>query len=59
MAYADALWRAGGQAELHVWPGALHGFDSLAPEAALSQDARDARTRRLRRLLTQSASCET
>ncbi|MEY2231148.1 alpha/beta hydrolase [Streptomyces sp. BF23-19] len=59
VAYADALWRAGGQAELHVWPGAFHGFDSLAPEAALSQDARDARTRWLRRVLTQSANRET
>ncbi|MCX5176949.1 alpha/beta hydrolase [Streptomyces virginiae] len=59
VAYADALWRAGGQAELHVWPGACHGFDSLAPDAALSQDARDARTRWLRRVLTQSANRET
>lgn len=44
-----------GQAELHVWPGAFHGFDSLAPDAALSRDARDARdarTRWLRRVLT-------
>ncbi|WP_030772623.1 MULTISPECIES: alpha/beta hydrolase [unclassified Streptomyces] len=59
VAYADAIWRAGGQAELHVWPGAFHGFDSLAPEAALSQDARDARTRWLRRVLAQSAKRET
>ncbi|MER7755589.1 alpha/beta hydrolase [Kitasatospora sp. NPDC097643] len=51
VAYADALWRAGGAAELHVWPGACHGFDTLAPGAVLSQDARDARTRWLRRLL--------
>ncbi|WP_327383282.1 alpha/beta hydrolase [Streptomyces sp. NBC_01207] len=53
VAYADAIWRAGGRAELHVWPGAFHGFDGLAPEAALSQDARKARTRWLRRILTQ------
>ncbi|MFD0273972.1 alpha/beta hydrolase [Kitasatospora sp. NPDC127111] len=51
VAYADAIWRAGGEAELHVWPGAFHGFDTLAPQAALSQDARDARTRWLRRTL--------
>ncbi|MFE9883868.1 alpha/beta hydrolase [Streptomyces scopuliridis] len=51
VAYANAMWQAGGQAELHVWPGACHGFDSLAPRAALSQDARDARTRWLRRVL--------
>ncbi|WP_330334287.1 alpha/beta hydrolase [Streptomyces sp. NBC_00536] len=52
VAYANALWQAGGQAELHVWPGAFHGFDTLAPTAALSQDARAARTQWLRRILT-------
>ncbi|MFE4722986.1 alpha/beta hydrolase, partial [Streptomyces sp. NPDC056728] len=51
VAYAGAIWQAGGQAELHVWPGAYHGFDSVAPKAALSQDARNARTRWLQRLL--------
>ncbi|MFI9778571.1 alpha/beta hydrolase [Streptomyces sp. NPDC051956] len=51
VAYANAIWQAGGQAELHVWPGAYHGFDSLAPKAAVSRDARDARTRWLQRLL--------
>lgn len=51
VAYAQALWQAGGQAELHVWPGACHGFDTFAPQAALSRDARDARTRWLRRVL--------
>ncbi|SCF60419.1 alpha/beta hydrolase [Streptomyces sp. Ncost-T10-10d] len=58
VAYAHAIWQAGGQAELHVWPGACHGFDTFAPRAALSQDARNARSRWLRRILTQSgASC--
>ncbi|MBB4890501.1 acetyl esterase/lipase [Streptomyces netropsis] len=55
-AYANAIWQAGGQAELHIWPGAYHGFDSRAPQAALSQDARNARTRWLQRLLTQSST---
>ncbi|MEU0940580.1 alpha/beta hydrolase [Embleya sp. NPDC005971] len=54
VAYANAIWQAGGRAELHVWPGAFHGFDTLAPRAALSRDARDARLRWLRRTLTQS-----
>ncbi|GLV72822.1 alpha/beta hydrolase [Streptomyces hygroscopicus] len=49
--YARRIWRAGGQAELHVWSGAFHGFDSMAPEAAVSRDARAARLRWLRRLL--------
>lgn len=52
VAYANAIWQAGGQAELHVWPGAFHGFDTFAPEAALSRDAREARLRWLRRILT-------
>lgn len=53
VAYADAIWRAGGQAELHVWPGAFHGFDAIAPAAAVSGDAGEARLRWLRRILTQ------
>jgi acetyl esterase/lipase len=52
VAYAGRIWQAGGHAELHVWPGGFHSFDGLAPEAALSKDARDARLRWLRRLLT-------
>jgi acetyl esterase/lipase len=51
VAYASRIWQAGGQAELHVWPGGFHAFDGLAPQAALSQDARAARLRWLRRLL--------
>ncbi|MBT2457988.1 alpha/beta hydrolase [Streptomyces sp. ISL-86] len=54
VAYANAIWQAGGQAELHVWPGAFHGFDTFAPRSALSQDARNARSRWLRRILRQS-----
>ncbi|WP_240802078.1 alpha/beta hydrolase [Streptomyces sp. A1136] len=54
VAYANAIWQAGGRAELHVWPGAFHGFDTFAPEAALSRDAREARTRWLRRVLAPS-----
>ena len=30
VAYASALWAAGVQAELHVWPGAFHGSDLVA-----------------------------
>lgn len=51
VAYAQRLWRAGGAAELHVWPGAYHGFDTLAPGAALSRAATAARTEWLRRTL--------
>ncbi|WP_232344204.1 alpha/beta hydrolase [Actinoplanes awajinensis] len=51
VAYASRIWQAGGRAELHVWPGGFHGFDMLAPQAAVSQEARAARVRWLRRLL--------
>ncbi|MCR6490480.1 alpha/beta hydrolase [Amycolatopsis sp. OK19-0408] len=53
VAYASRLWRAGGDAELHVWPGGFHGADSLVPEAAISRAARAARLTWLRRLLGQ------
>lgn len=52
VAYAAAIWAAGGDAELHVWPGGCHGFEHLAPTARLSVDAVDARRRWLRRVLT-------
>jgi acetyl esterase/lipase len=49
--YASRLWQAGGQAELHVWPGGFHGFDLLASYAALSQAAKAQRLPWLRRVL--------
>ncbi|WP_353946402.1 alpha/beta hydrolase [Streptomyces sp. HUAS MG91] len=49
--YASRIWQAGGQAELHVWPGAFHGFDQMAPDAAVSRDACAARLPWLRRIL--------
>lgn len=49
--YASRIWGAGGVAELHVWPGGFHGFDSFAPHTALSRTARAARISWLRRLL--------
>nr|WP_227025508.1 alpha/beta hydrolase [Streptomyces tsukubensis] len=53
--YASRIWMAGGRAELHVWPGAFHGFDGFAPDAAVSRDAKEARVRWLRRNLADSA----
>lgn len=49
--YARRIWAAGGDAELHVWPGGAHGFDALVPEAQLSLASLRARTDWLRRLL--------
>ena len=51
VAYASAIWAAGGRAELHVWPGGFHAFEGFAPQAALSHDAVEARDRWIRRLL--------
>ncbi|WP_394618349.1 alpha/beta hydrolase [Lentzea sp. JNUCC 0626] len=50
VAYASRIWQAGGDAELHVWPGGCHGFDQLVPEAVLSRRARAARVEWLRRV---------
>jgi acetyl esterase/lipase len=52
VAYASRLWATGIQAELHVWPGAFHGFDQLAPSAVISQAASRARLDWLRRILS-------
>ncbi|WP_330274955.1 alpha/beta hydrolase [Lentzea sp. NBC_00516] len=49
--YASRIWQAGGNAELHVWPGGCHGFDQLAPEAALSRRARATRMDWLSRVI--------
>jgi acetyl esterase/lipase len=43
VAYATALWAAGVQAELHVWPGGFHGFDMMAPHSVLAKAMRTAR----------------
>lgn len=51
VSYATRIWQAGGDAELHIWPGGFHGFDQLAPDAAVSRDAREARVRWLCRVL--------
>jgi acetyl esterase/lipase len=49
--YATRIWQAGGVAELHVWPGGFHGFDGIAPHAAVSKAAVAARADWLARLL--------
>lgn len=51
VAYASAIWASGGSAELHVWPGAFHGYDLAAPQAALSVLSRETRTKWVRRTL--------
>ena len=51
--YARRLIRAGVPTELHVWPGAFHGFD-LMPGPAVSDAARGTSREALRRALKAS-----
>ncbi|KAJ5888360.1 alpha/beta hydrolase fold-3 domain-containing protein [Penicillium taxi] len=44
IALAGKLSQAGVSTELHVWPGAFHGFDSYFLDAALSKRSAAART---------------
>ena len=37
IAYADAIWHAGGDAELHVWSGAFHACDIFAAHTAVGR----------------------
>jgi acetyl esterase/lipase len=37
IAYADGIWRAGGDAELHVWSGAFHACDIFAPHTGVGR----------------------
>lgn len=45
VAYASLLWRSGVEAELHVHPGAPHGYDSLALDSAFARRWRADRIR--------------
>jgi acetyl esterase/lipase len=49
--YARRIWAAGGDAELHVFSGAYHGFSGFSPEAVVSQAANEMRHSWWRRLL--------
>ncbi|MFF8818552.1 alpha/beta hydrolase [Leucobacter sp. NPDC015123] len=51
VAYATAIWAAGGECELHVWPGGFHGFDAFASHAQLSREMVKARNAWLNRML--------
>lgn len=52
VAYASALWAAGVQAELHVWPGGWHGFDLGAPNSFLAKAMLNTRREWVKRLLS-------
>lgn len=48
--YATRIWQTGGQAELHVWAGAFHGFSGIVPDAQVSQSTLATRRNWIRRL---------
>ncbi|EME63425.1 alpha/beta hydrolase [Amycolatopsis decaplanina] len=49
--YARRLWQAGVPTELHVWAGAYHGFDRIAPDSEVTRAALAARASWLRRTI--------
>ena len=56
VAFASALWAAGVDAQLVVWPGGVHSFDRFAPNTALAKAACTARNEWLGRLVGRMAS---
>jgi acetyl esterase/lipase len=54
VAYAQRLWHAGTQAELHIWGGGFHSFDTIAPQSVMAVIARQTRTAWVGRLLADS-----
>lgn len=51
IAYATEIWRAGGNAELHVWAGAFHACDIFAPHTAVSRSMIQARNAWVEKIL--------
>ena len=49
--YAQKLWAAGVQCELHVWPGAWHCFDMIVPDHPVSRVSIETRAAWVRRTL--------
>lgn len=51
ISYANAIWRAGGDAELHVWSGAFHACDIFAPHTAVGRSMIHARNEWVEKIL--------
>ena len=48
---ASTLWKCGVSAELHVWPGAYHGFDMMSQDAPVAQVATETKRSWLKRII--------
>ncbi|KAH6867178.1 Alpha/Beta hydrolase protein [Thelonectria olida] len=56
VAFATKMWRSGSTCELHIWPGAWHGFDMLDdPDFPLIQIANKAKSNWFRRAMKPAA----
>ncbi|PVH81492.1 alpha/beta-hydrolase [Cadophora sp. DSE1049] len=42
--FALQLWKSGVSTELHIWPGAYHGFDMMTAKAPIAQASRKAKS---------------
>lgn len=51
IAYADGIWRAGGDAELHVWSGAFHACDIFAAHTSVGRAMIQARNDWVERII--------
>ncbi|GAA3071934.1 alpha/beta hydrolase [Streptosporangium carneum] len=51
--YANRIWAAGGEAELHVWNGGFHGFEVFCPDSRLAAYALETRRSWIRRVIGQ------
>jgi acetyl esterase/lipase len=49
--YATRLLQAGVSVDLHVWAGGFHGYDFMAPDAAISQRTEQVRSEYIHRAL--------
>ncbi|KAF7554674.1 hypothetical protein G7Z17_g2738 [Cylindrodendrum hubeiense] len=51
VAVASVMWKCGVSAELHIWPGAYHGFDMLSQDAPVAKVSTQMKTSWLKRTL--------
>jgi acetyl esterase/lipase len=58
VSYATRLWACGTQAELHIWAGGYHTFETIAPNVKVSIQAFEAQVKWAMRMLLQESNKE-